>query len=127
MAHNRDVVPFDIIHRLLALVLPQLPVLIHKVPLPDKVSLVGGVTEHPRNARPVKGFSVMVRPSLTVKPVRDLGRCVSVCSHQIERCLLLGRKVMTKLDSILKNRDITLLTKVHLVKALVFPIVMLWM
>ena len=46
------------------------------------------------------------------------------CSHQIERCLLLGRKVMTKLDSILKNRDITLLTKVRLVKAMIFPVVM---
>ena len=45
------------------------------------------------------------------------------CSHEIERCLLLGRKVMTNLDSILKSRDITLLTKVHLVKAMVFPIV----
>ena len=46
------------------------------------------------------------------------------CSHEIKRCLLLGRKVMTKLDSILKSRDITLPTKVHLVKALVFPVVM---
>ena len=46
------------------------------------------------------------------------------CSHEIERCLLLGRKVMTNLDSILKSRDITLLTKVHLVKAMVFPVVM---
>ena len=46
------------------------------------------------------------------------------CSHEIERCLLLGRKVMTNLDSILKNRDITLPTKVHLVKAMVFPVVM---
>ena len=46
------------------------------------------------------------------------------CSHEIKRCLLLGRKVMTNLDSILKSRDITLLTKVHLVKALVFPVVM---
>ena len=45
------------------------------------------------------------------------------CSHEIKRCLLLGRKVMTNLDSILKSRDITLLTKVHLVKAMVFPIV----
>ena len=43
------------------------------------------------------------------------------CSHEIKRCLLLGRKVMTKLDSILKSRDITLSTKVHLVKAMVFP------
>ena len=45
------------------------------------------------------------------------------CSHEIKRCLLLGRKVMTNLDSILKNRDITLPTKVHLVKAMVFPVV----
>ena len=46
------------------------------------------------------------------------------CSHEIQRCLLLGRKVMTNLDSILKSRDITLLTKVRLVKAMVFPGVM---
>ena len=46
------------------------------------------------------------------------------CSHEIKRCLLLGRKAMTNLDSILKGRDITLLTKVHLVKAMVFPVVM---
>ena len=46
------------------------------------------------------------------------------CSHEIKRCLLLGRKVMTILDSILKSRDITLLTKVRLVKAMVFPVVM---
>ena len=46
------------------------------------------------------------------------------CSHEIKRCLLLERKDMTNLDSILKNRDITLLTKVHLVKAMVFPVVM---
>ena len=45
------------------------------------------------------------------------------CSHEIKRRLLLGRKVMTNLDSILKSRDITLLTKVHLVKAVVFPVV----
>ena len=45
------------------------------------------------------------------------------CSHEIKRCLLLGRKVMTNLDSILKRRDITLPTKVHLVKATVFPVV----
>ena len=47
------------------------------------------------------------------------------CSHEIKRCLLLGRKVMTNLDSILKSRDITLPTKVHLDKAMVFPVVML--
>ena len=46
------------------------------------------------------------------------------CSHEIKRCLLLGRKVMTNLDSILKSRDITLPTKVRLVKAMVFPMVM---
>ena len=45
------------------------------------------------------------------------------CNHEIRRCLLLGRKAMTNLDSILKNRDITLSTKVHLVKAMVFPVV----
>ena len=46
------------------------------------------------------------------------------CSHEIKRCLLLGRKTMTNLDSVLKSRDITLPTKVHLVKAMVFPVVM---
>ena len=46
------------------------------------------------------------------------------CSHEIKRCLLLGRKVMTNLDSIFKSRGITLPTKVHLVKAMVFPVVM---
>ena len=46
------------------------------------------------------------------------------CSHEIKRCLLLGRKVLTNLDSILKSRDIALSTKVHLVKAMVFPVVM---
>ena len=45
------------------------------------------------------------------------------CSHEIKRCLLLGRKAVTNLDSILKSRDITLPTKVHLVKAMVFPVV----
>ena len=48
------------------------------------------------------------------------------CSHEIKRCLLLGRKAMTNLDSILKSRDITLPTKVHLVKAMVFLVVIYW-
>ena len=48
----------------------------------------------------------------------------SGCSHEIKRCLLLGRKVMTNLGSILKSRDITLPTKAHLVKAMIFPVVM---
>ena len=47
------------------------------------------------------------------------------CSHEIKRCLLFGRKVMTNLDSIFKSRDITLPTKIHLVKAMVFPVVIL--
>ena len=46
------------------------------------------------------------------------------CSHEIKRCLLLGRKAMTNLDSVFKSRDITLPTKIHLVKAMVFPVVM---
>ena len=46
------------------------------------------------------------------------------CSHEIKRCLLLGRKIMTNLESILKSRDITLPTKLHLIKAMVFPVVM---
>ena len=66
----------------------------------------------------------------TVKTVADfifLGSTITAdgdCSHEIKRRLLLGRKVMTNLDSILKSRDITLSTKVHLVKAMVFPVVM---
>ena len=46
------------------------------------------------------------------------------CSHEIKRCLLLGRKAMTNLDSVLKGKDITFLTKVHILKAMVFPVVM---
>ena len=66
----------------------------------------------------------------TVETVADfifLGSKITAdgdCSHEIKRRLLLGRKVMTSLDSILKRRDITLLTKVHIVKAVVFPVVM---
>ena len=46
------------------------------------------------------------------------------CSHEIKRCLLLGRKTMTNLERVLKSRDVTLLTKVHIVKAMAFPVVM---
>ena len=66
----------------------------------------------------------------TVETVRDFiwgGSKITAygnCRHEIKRCLVLGRKVMTNLDSILKSRDITLSAKVHLVKAMVFPIVM---
>ena len=59
----------------------------------------------------------------TVETVNFLG-LQNYCSHEIKSCLLLGRKAMTNLDSILKSKDITLLTKVHLVKAMVFPVVM---
>ena len=66
----------------------------------------------------------------TMETVRDfifLGSRITAdgdCSHEIKRCLLLGRKAMTSLDSILKSRDITLPTKVHLVKTMVFPVIM---
>ena len=66
----------------------------------------------------------------TVETVSDficLGSKITAdgdCSHEIKRCLLLGREVMTNLDNILKNKDIILPTKVHLVKAMVFPVVM---
>ena len=66
----------------------------------------------------------------TMETVRDFifgGSQITIdsdCSHEFKRRLLLGRKVMTNLDSILKNRDIILPTKVHLVKAMVFPVVM---
>ena len=69
----------------------------------------------------------------TVETVTDfifLGSKITAdgeCSHEIKRCLLLGRKAMTSLDSILKSRDITLLTKLHLFKVMVFAVVMLWM
>jgi len=67
----------------------------------------------------------------TMETVRDyfLGSKITAdgdCSHEIKRHLLLGRKAMTNLDSILKNSDITLPTKVHLVKAMIFPVVMYW-
>ena len=66
----------------------------------------------------------------TMKTVTDfifLGSKITVdsdCSHEIQRCLLLGRKAMTNLNSVLKSRDIILPTKVHLVKAMVFPVIM---
>ena len=66
----------------------------------------------------------------TVETVADfifLGSKITAdgdCSHEIKRCLLLGRQAMTNLDNILKNRDITLPTKVHLVQAVVFPVVL---
>ena len=70
------------------------------------------------------------RDGETMETVRDLilgGSKITAdgdCSHEIKRCLLFGRKAMTNLDSIFKSRDITLLTKICLVKAMVFPVVM---
>ena len=79
---------------------------------------------------PITSWQIDVETMETVTDFLFLGFKITAdgdCSHEIKRCLLLGRKVMTNLDSIFKSRDITLLTMVHLVKAMVFPVVMLWM
>ena len=76
---------------------------------------------------PVTSREIDVKAMKIVKDLIFLGSKISAdgdCSHEIKRRLLLGRKAMTNLDSILKSRDITLLTKVHLSKAMVFPVVM---
>ena len=76
---------------------------------------------------PITSWQIEGEKVETVTDFIFLGSNITVdddCSHEIKRCLLLGRKAMTNLDSILKSRDITLLTKVHLVKAMVFPVVM---
>ena len=76
---------------------------------------------------PITSWQIEGRKMATMTDFIFLGSQITVdgdCSHKIKRCLLLGRKAMTNLDSILKSRDITLLTKVHLVKAMVFPVVM---
>ena len=76
---------------------------------------------------PITSWQIDGETMETVTDFIFLGSKITVdgdCSHGIKRRLLLGRKALTNLDSILKSRDITLLTKVHLVKAIVFPIVM---
>ena len=76
---------------------------------------------------PITSWEIYGQTVETVSDFIFLGSKITAdgdCSHEIKRCLLLGRKVMTKLDSILKSRGITLPTKVHLVKAVVFPVVM---
>ena len=79
---------------------------------------------------PITSWQMDGETGETVETVTDfifLGSKITAdgdCSHEIKRCLILGRKVMTNLDSILKSRDITLLTKAHLVKAMVFPVAM---
>ena len=76
---------------------------------------------------PITSWQIDEETMETVRDVIFLGSKITAyvdCSHEIKRCLLLGRKAMTNLDSILKSRDITLPGKVHLVKAMVFPVVM---
>ena len=76
---------------------------------------------------PVTSWEIDAKRVETVADFNFLGPQITVdgdCSHEIKRRLLLGRKVMTNLDSMLKSRDMTLPTKVHLVKAMVFPVVM---
>ena len=76
---------------------------------------------------PITSWEIHGKQWKTVSDFILLGSKITAdgnCSHEIKRCLLLGRKVMTNLDSILKSRDITLPTKVHLVKVMVFPVVM---
>ena len=76
---------------------------------------------------PITSWKIYGETMETVTDFIFLGSKIIVdgdCSHEIKRCLLLGRKAMTNIDSILKSRDITLLTKARLVKAMVFPVVM---
>ena len=76
---------------------------------------------------PIPSWQIDGETMETVRGFIFLGSKITAdgdCSHEIKRCLLLGRKAMTNIDSILKSRDITLLTKVHLVKGMVFPVVM---
>ena len=76
---------------------------------------------------PIISWQINEETTETVRDFIFLGSKITAhgdCSHVIKRCLLLGRKAMTKLDHIFKSRDITLLTKVRLVKAMVFPVVM---
>ena len=80
-----------------------------------------------RASGPITSWQIDGEAMETVTDLIFLGSKITAdgdCSHEIKRCLLLRRKVMTNLDSILKSRDITLPTKVHLVKAMVFPVVM---
>ena len=76
---------------------------------------------------PITSWQIDGETMQTVRDFTFLGSKITAdgdCSHEIKRCLLLGRKAMTNPDSILKRRDITLQTKVHLIKTMVFPVVM---
>ena len=82
--------------------------------------------KEPQASGPITSWQIDGETVETVAGLVFLGSKITAdgdCSHEIKRCLPLGRKVMTNLDSILKSRDITLPTKVHLVKAMVFPVV----
>ena len=75
---------------------------------------------------PITSWQIDGETRETVRDFTSLGSKITAdgdCSHKIKGCLLLGRKAMTNLDSVLKSRDITLLTKVHIVKTMVFPVV----
>ena len=76
---------------------------------------------------PITSWEIDGEPMETVRDFIFLGSKITAdgdCSHEIKWCLLLGRKAMTNLDSVLKSRDITLLRKVYIVKAMVFPVLM---
>ena len=78
---------------------------------------------------PITSWQIDGETMETVTDFIFLGSNITVdsdCSHEIKRCLLLGRKAMTNLDGVIKSRDITLLTKVHIVNGIVFPVVMSW-
>ena len=85
------------------------------------------ITFLPRSKRLINSWEIDGETMETGTDFIFLGSKITAdgdCSHEIKRCLLLGRKVMTDLDSVLKSRDITLLTKVHVIKTMVFPVVM---
>ena len=94
----------------------------------EKVGLKLNIQKTNRMASdPITSWQIDGKTMETVRDLIFLGSRITGdgdCSHEIKRCLLLGRKVMTNLDIILKSRDITLPTKVYLVKAMVFPVVM---
>ena len=81
-------------------------------------------------SNPITSWQIDVETMETVTDFIFLGSKITAdgeCSHEIKRLLLLGRKAVTNLDSILKSRDITLPTKVHILKAILFPVAMEWM
>ena len=99
-----------------------MPCFVNKSFEPESKVKTFGKTFSPITSRQIDGETME-----TVMDLIFLGSKITVdsdCNHEIKRCLLLGRKAMTKLNSVLKSRDITLLTKVHIVKAMIFPVVM---